>query len=120
MNNNSAFDYQSFFCEKTFKGKKYENVLYKRYFTFDVIKKDESRTVMGLFTVIGTVGGVQQVFIVIASLLIASYSHLCFTISLTNDLFSVETKDDSLELENEGLVVGSFDKLKLITNIKPN
>ena len=69
---------------------------------------------------IGNVGGVQNVLILIAGLIVSKYSNIGFKISSINFLYKVKTKDENLDVQDHKLEISFFDRLKLITNICPN
>ena len=70
---------------------------------------------MGFFTVCGNVGGIQQVFTVVAAVLFMQYSDLGFKLEAFNDVFKIKSKD--IKLNKSGKLDISFcQKMMILTN----
>jgi hypothetical protein len=61
---------------------------------------------MGFFTVCGNVGGIVQVFIVVAAFFFMQYSNLSFKLEAFKDLFRIKSKD--IKLDKNGSLQISF------------
>ena len=75
---------------------------------------------MGLFEVIGNVGGLQQVLYLIANFIVARYANISFKIEAINFMYSVKTKVDSLVFHENNLQINFVQKVQLIMNFCPN
>ena len=95
--------------------------MFQDTYTFDTIRNNSSRTVMGLLEMLGNIGGVQQILVVIFTFFMSQFNELSFNISVINLFYSAKTKDISFaSLKENKLVIGFCDKLRLLTNIFPN
>ena len=75
---------------------------------------------MGILEVLGNIGGVQQVLLVIFTFLVAQFNELSFDISTINFFYKVKTEDTSLNCQENNLEISFYNKLKILTSIRPN
>ena len=77
---------------------------------------------MGVIEMLGNIGGVQQILVVVFTFLMSRFNELSFNISVINLFYGAKTKDTSFSssLKENKLVIGFWDKLRLLTNIYPN
>ena len=68
-----------------------QNSIYIEWFTFDVIKTDQSRTVMSLFQLLGNVGGIQQVFIIFFAFVLSYYAEMSFMADAINNMYDIRS-----------------------------
>ena len=78
---------------------------------------------MSFFDVIGNVGGIASTFMSLFGIIISYYAEISFMIVAINDMYVIKSEDASLSFkqgDQQKLKVGFVDKLKLITNCRPN
>lgn len=94
--------------------------MYIEWFTLGSIQNDYSRTVMGIFMVIGNVGGVQNVFLLMSALIFSYYSEISFTLDAILEIYSVKSSVKTIDYDEEKKLKLTFcDKIKLITGLFP-
>ena len=60
---------------------------------------------MGLFEVIGNIGGVQQVLFLIANFIVARYVNISLKITVINSMYTAKTKVESLVFHENKLQI---------------
>jgi len=53
---------------------------------------------MSVFQILGNVGGIQQVFVVVFSIILSYYSEMSFMIDAINNMYSIRSSDASLTI----------------------
>jgi hypothetical protein len=75
---------------------------------------------MGIFMVIGNVGGVQNVFLLMSALIFSYYSEISFTLDAILEIYSVKSSVKTIDYDEEKKLKLTFcDKIKLITGLFP-
>lgn len=60
-----------------------------------------SRTVLGIWDILGFVGGIQQVLFVMAAYTLGKYDEISFNVEAINEMYIIKTKDPTLNLSND-------------------
>jgi hypothetical protein len=98
-----------------------DDTLYVEWMTLDTMDDQLGRTAMTLWDVFGNVGGIQQVVIALAFMIVANFSKLSFIIEATGMMFNIKSSELSFdESEDVGLHVSFREKFKLYAGVCAN